>query len=150
VFVTRNNITDELQFVVKEINHGNSYHVERYTQEPLNLQVQSYLDQGFPQSYYPLIASGLFLRKNSVRVNRAFDYWYIEQTKWSIQDQLSLPFIIWKYNLSIALIQNFSIWKGPFHRHVGHISPSLSMFWVVVGICFFLITTFVCCKKKRI
>jgi len=112
----RSSIEDEKDFVVKRINE--KYIKVRYGDDNMEEQVQEYLNEGFPDNL--LIESGLFLRRNTEKVNRAFENWFIEQLKWSLQDQLSLPYILWKHNINFKLITEYDVYNGPFHKHMGH------------------------------
>jgi hypothetical protein len=115
----RTNIIDEMEFVYKGLADV-PYLKVRYTGEPMREQVQAYVQDGLKVKNAPLISAGLFIRRNSDKVNRAFDHWYIENTKWSIQDQLSLPYIIWKHSLRVNHIPGNLLLKGPFHSYGGH------------------------------
>jgi hypothetical protein len=55
--------------------------------------VTHYWNEGHP-AHWGLVHSGLLVRRNTARM-RAFDQaWWDEITKWSIQDQLSLPYLL--------------------------------------------------------
>lgn len=57
-------------------------------------QVQSYLDAGHPQ-HFGLAHGGFLVRRNTPEVQeRLNDRWWAEILRWSIQDQLSLPYVI--------------------------------------------------------
>jgi len=115
----RSSISEEMDFVYS--NLAQDYVRARYNSEPMREQVTAYLQDGFVPKAAPLIAAGLFIRRNSDKVNRAFEHWYIENTKWTIQDQLSLPYIIWKHNLRVKYIPGSFLYQGPFHLHTGHV-----------------------------
>jgi hypothetical protein len=115
----RNSIVDECNFVEHQLESGNPYLVARYTGQPMSAQVKSYLDSGFNPGF-GLFGGGLFIRKNTPKVNHAFDHWYIENTKWTIQDQLSLPYILWKHDLKFKVIDKNLLYLGPFHRFINH------------------------------
>lgn len=114
----RSSIVEEMEFVYQEM--ADEYIKVRYGKEPMRAQVQQYLQDGFVPKAVPLVAAGLFIRRNSDKVNRVFEHWYIENTKWTIQDQLSLPYIIWKHKLKVNYIPG-SFWNsGPFHVREHH------------------------------
>lgn len=114
---------EELEDVETAIANGFEYLRVRYGDESMRAQIDAYIDEGFPIDEYPLIASGMFIRRNAPHVNAAFDHWLIENFKWTIQDQLSLPYILWKHNLTFNMI-NGSIWSGAFYKHTGHVNPN--------------------------
>lgn len=115
----RNSIVDECNFVEQQMQAGNPYLVARYADQPMKAQVQSYLKDGFNPEF-GLYGGGLFIRKNTPKVNHAFDHWYIENTKWTIQDQLSLPYILWKHELKFKVLDKNLLYSGPFHRFINH------------------------------
>jgi hypothetical protein len=113
----RSSVVEEKNYVIQ--NMTNSYLNKRYINYDLNAQVESYLKEGFPDKD-DLIEAGLFLRKNTENVNKAFEHWFIEQVKWSIQDQLSLPYILWKHKINYKIITEYTVYDGPFHKYIGH------------------------------
>jgi GR25 family glycosyltransferase involved in LPS biosynthesis len=113
----RSSIVEENNYVNE--NMKTSYLNKRYSNYDLNAQVDSYLKDGFPDKD-GLIETGLFLRKNTENVNKAFEHWFIEQVKWSIQDQLSLPYILWKHKINYKIITDYTVYEGPFHKYIGH------------------------------
>jgi hypothetical protein len=115
----RNSIVDECNFVEQQMSFGNQYLVARYAGQPMKEQVQSYLREGF-NPRFGLYGGGLFIRKNTPKVNHAFDHWYIENTKWTIQDQLSLPYILWKHELKFKVIDKDLLYCGPYHLFSNH------------------------------
>lgn len=114
----RNRVIDELTHVEDEMKNGNKYLLDRYQHEPMRSQVESYIKEDFVDD--KLLFGAIFIRKNDPKVNVAFDNWFIENVKWSIQDQLSLPYIIWKYQLSVSIIPASFYWGGPYHKYIGH------------------------------
>jgi hypothetical protein len=70
----------------RDASHPNAKYDGQWTAE----QVASYREAGHPE-HWGLVHSGLIVRRNNPRV-LAFDQtWWDEITRWSIQDQLSLP-----------------------------------------------------------
>ena len=117
----RNNVQEELDYCVD--NMSDPYIKARYGNEPMITQVQDYVKQGYNPRSGGLVCCGLFIRKTTEKVNQAFDHWFIENVKWSIQDQLSFPYIAWKYNLNVKEIPNDkhqSIFESDYHRLGGH------------------------------
>jgi hypothetical protein len=116
----RSSIVQEYKFVVNRSASGDKYMKVRYDNEPMKAQVDAYIAEGFPTEERMLLSGGLFVRRNSPRVNAAFDHWFIENVKWTIQDQLSLPYILWKHNLTYKMI-NGNVRSGPHHKCNGHV-----------------------------
>lgn len=84
----------------------------KYQGLPLEEQVQHYFDEGLPRDY-GLHACGVILRDGDHReLGRK---WLLENFIWSYQDQLSLPYVRWKYNYKIDTIEldQYAQWNDP-------------------------------------
>lgn len=68
----------------------------KYAKEPLDEQVSFYRQEGFPENY-GLYECGVMARdmSNSV-VKKVGEMWLEQNLKWSYQDQVSLPYVLWK------------------------------------------------------
>lgn len=73
----------------------------KYKNWPIKDQVAHYFADGFPQDY-GLWAGGILVRDTSEIMKKFGDSWLNENVIWSIQDQISLPYLIWKYKLSVV------------------------------------------------
>ena len=91
------------------------YVQSRYAREPIRAQMASYARAGFNASAFPLLAAGVFIRRNSPRVNAAFDRWLLETVRWSVQDQLSLGFVLWSSGIRVKLLPREVLIHGPHH-----------------------------------
>lgn len=84
---TRNCITEELPAVAY------------YKKAPLDLinkQVQHYINDGLPIGL-GLWEAGLIVREvGSEQVNKVCEDWLKEVNQWSLRDQISLPYVLWK------------------------------------------------------
>ncbi len=119
----RRSVREELDFCTANI--AIPYQQARYGKEPMAAQVQDYERQGYDASSSGLVCCGLFIRRTTPKVNAAFEAWFIENVKWSIQDQLSLPYVAWKHKLRVVAVPNEaseSIFESAHHRLVGHAS----------------------------
>jgi hypothetical protein len=67
----------------------------QYRDEPLLAQADHYLSQGMPRNF-GLWAAGSIARRHSDRMRRFGDAWLEEMSRWTIQDQVSLPFLLWR------------------------------------------------------
>jgi hypothetical protein len=83
----RNNITDEM------LRAGT---LVKYNDEPMQIQAEAYVSQGLPPGN--LYAGGIIARKNKPITRSLMAAWWHENIKYSCQDQLSLPYIFWKFN----------------------------------------------------
>jgi len=66
----------------------------KYRDYNLRGQVQHYLQQGMPRRW-GLFACGTIGWRFDPKVKRLGARWYDENVRWSIQDQVSLPFLLW-------------------------------------------------------
>jgi hypothetical protein len=112
----RSCISDELDLIKKMIDSKDPYMIERYLGEPLTDQVQAYLaDPEFNDD--KLFAMGFFAY-NKLAIP-LLEEWFIHNVMWSIQDQISFPYVLSKHNISIKIIENGTIFKNNYvtHRH---------------------------------
>lgn len=92
----------------------------KYDGLPVFEQVEHYRRQGYAGS--ELYASGLLVRDNvDRRMRRLNQAWLAECLRWTYQDQLSLPYLLWRHNVQPALIP-YNLWDN----HLIEIQPHLS------------------------
>ena len=77
----------------------------KYRDHPMREQVQTYLDDGMPRNW-GLFACGSLGWVFTDRVKAFGERWYGEQVRWSIQDQVSLPYLLWDTGLP------FGTWRA--------------------------------------
>jgi hypothetical protein len=68
----------------------------KYAAWPLREQVESYAAEGFPK-HYGLWACGVVGWRFTDSAKEFGQEWLAEQRRWSIQDQISLPYLLWKH-----------------------------------------------------
>lgn len=84
----------------------------KYKDYPLREQLQSYVDDGMPE-HWGLFACGT-VGWNFTDETREFgERWYKEQVRWSIQDQVSLPYLLWSTGMQFGLWQA-NEYKNPY------------------------------------
>lgn len=76
-------------YAEREASHPNA----KYDDQPTAEQVAHYRAEGHPE-HWGLIHSGLLVRRNNARVRAFDDAWWAEIIRWSVQDQLSLPYVL--------------------------------------------------------
>jgi len=76
----------------------------KYRDYDMRGQVQHYLQQGMPRRW-GLFACGTVGYVFTPQVKRLGARWYDEQVKWSVQDQVSLPFLLWDSGLPFGTWQ---------------------------------------------
>ena len=87
---------------------------QKYSGEPLREQVERYKALGLGE--HQLWACGIQARNNQDPLIAKLDQlWFRECMRWSYQDQLSLPFVLWRMGLTPGTIPG-DIYVGPEHR----------------------------------
>jgi hypothetical protein len=86
-----------------------SHDMRKYHNEPIMAQAEAYRKAGMPTNW-GLWASGIICRRNDWG-DDLNQLWWAEHQKWSVQDQISLPYVLWKYklqffNCDLALYDN--------------------------------------------
>lgn len=73
-------------------------HMEKYTGLPIPEQVAFYRSQGYPENN-GLAACGIIVRDMRIpQVHKIGEDWWEENQRWSYQDQISFPYVLWKNN----------------------------------------------------
>jgi hypothetical protein len=92
--------------------------LSKYGGLPLAAQVAHYLEGGYPDGW-GLWAAGLIVRRTSPEVRAFGDAWLAEQVRWTIQDQLSEPPLLWRMGLEVATLPGPLIghWAFTLARH---------------------------------
>jgi len=97
----RSSIKGELDYMKQRMADGVSYLIGRYDGERMEQQVNNYLkDDGFEDTQ--LFLGGCFMYTKKLVENRDYNLmtdWFLHNTFYSIQDQLSLPYLINKHKV---------------------------------------------------
>jgi hypothetical protein len=106
----RDNVSEEVEV---------SKNMKKYASYPLQEQLNTYKEQGFRDDI-GLFACGVLARKHSPKNQEFGNAWLFENVRWSIQDQISFPYLVWQQSLEISLF-NADLWRGPltWKSHVG-------------------------------
>lgn len=67
----------------------------KYNGEPIDEQIAEYRNSGYPEKN-GLIETGCFVKLIDIPTNRIMEQWWHENIKYSYQDQISLPYVLWK------------------------------------------------------
>jgi hypothetical protein len=70
----------------------------------LNLQLKKYLDDKYPDKKGVLYSSGIILKENNKKINEMMEIWFLHNLLYTTRDQISLPYVLWKYNVSPSLV----------------------------------------------
>lgn len=83
-------------------------------------QVSDYLKEGYPLNY-GLYECGCIMRlHNDMAIKSLMSKWENEVLKYSVRDQLSFPYVCWKYGV-LPDICDLDINKNRWLVHTGHI-----------------------------
>lgn len=98
-----------------------SLEMRKYKGLPLREQVEHYRAQGYDGNN-GLYAAGILVRDSAnERIRRLGRLWMEENIRWSYQDQLSLPYLLWRLGLSPGIIPYY-LWDNPLFRVLSHMS----------------------------
>jgi hypothetical protein len=84
----------------------------KYRGMALVAQAAHYLEAGYPDTW-GLWAAGLIVRRTSPQIQQFGDAWLAEQIRWTVQDQLSEPPLLYWHGLDVATL------PGPLIGHWG-------------------------------
>ena len=99
----RNTISDELAAMLRAMRNGHSYLLSRYQGEPLAQQLKHYLaDPHFQDEQLFWMGCFAYRREAAPMLQE----WLLENITWTIQDQLSFPYVLARSGLSHALFPN--------------------------------------------
>ena len=98
------NIREELGFIQQEMDAGNGYISERYKGEPIQKQVEAYLnDSDFEDD--KLFASGVFIYRPTNQAKQFLTTWLMHCVLYSIEDQISFPYVMLKNDCDVRGIE---------------------------------------------
>lgn len=85
--------------------------LEKYKDLPIKEQVDYYFSQGMPERF-GLWACGLIMRDG--KHSDFGSKWMLENTLWTYQDQLSLPYVVWKekFKLDTITLNQYACFDG--------------------------------------
>ena len=84
--------------------------MSKYENQKILEQIINYYYKGYIDS--KLYEAGLFIFKNKEKMNNFFNDWWQEILKYSYQDQISLPFVLWKNNINPKILNEKEFIKG--------------------------------------
>lgn len=94
----------ECQDIYQEAAYSLQCWPHKYAGQPMLEQVAHYKEQGLPNPHR-MYAGGIHVRDNRATwTHRLNLLWFAECVKWSYQDQLSLPFVLWKLGRNCTVI----------------------------------------------
>jgi hypothetical protein len=102
----RNSVKQEADFVLDLMADGNQYLLNRYDGERIKEQVEYYSkDLTWNDNY--LFECGIFIYSKHIIENKDYNLmkeWFYHNCLWSVQDQLSLPYLVHKFNINYKIL----------------------------------------------
>lgn len=116
----RSSIKDELDFMNRLMSNNNNYLLSRYSGEDMDEQVSKYLsDDKFIDN--KLFSCGCFIYSKELVRNKEYNLmkeWFYHNVIYSIQDQLSLPYLLQKFKINYNTF-DFNILNSDVMTHIG-------------------------------
>ena len=115
----RNSVLEEGKYVHYNILKNNKYLIERYKGEPIIEQVNSYMvDTSFKDSN--LFSLGFFIFNKRIIENKNYNVmtdWFFHNCYWTIQDQLSFPYLLHKHNINYTTFE-YGVLNNPYASYI--------------------------------
>ena len=101
--------------VKREIAESRKF--SKYDSFPLEKQYEAYCQQGFTDNV-GLWACGVIARRHTERNAQFGNAWFVENVRWSIQDQISFSYLVWKMDFQVETFDE-KLWRSPlkFEKH---------------------------------
>ena len=100
-------------------------------------QILNYAVKGMPQNY-GLSENSIIIRKhNKSNIKKFMERWWYEITRKSHRDQISLPFLLWKYKFQVLMLNENKRQGNHFSFKEKKISKDL--FSYIKGICWIIL-----------
>jgi len=100
----RDTMKEETDYIEKKLKEGNNYITSRYKNGLHKEQLADCLmDKDFHDTR--LYASTVFMYKDSAQVREMFRLWWIHTSRYFTVDQIALPYVLWKSNLNVNMIE---------------------------------------------
>jgi hypothetical protein len=90
----------------------------KYFDQPIDEQIEAYRTEGYPVEN-GLVATGLIARSTSADLTAINEGWWNENIRWSYQDQLSLPLVLWRLGRRYDPVQK-NLWTNEWFDWIPH------------------------------
>lgn len=112
----RQTILQELEFME---GLWDEYLSSRYEGEPMREQVETYLkDPQFRDTF--LCTMGAFIYRNTPRAQKTLKEWFMQNCLWSVQDQLSFPYVVQVKGCEINVMKEHPLQNEYVKYHWSH------------------------------
>lgn len=95
--------------------------MEKYFDQPVEAQAAHYKKEGLPDNW-GLWATGFIVRARGSRAAELGRRWLHEQIRWSYQDQVSQPYVLWANEFPPPDQLEGDLWGNPHVYFEGHAS----------------------------
>lgn len=114
----RPNIRQEVRYLRKGLREQSNYLVSRYDQEWHKEQYETYqADKEFKDDL--LVNGGIFLYRNTPKVQEMFKEWFYQVCRYNVQDQISFPYVLKKSGIKIKVLDHeYDKWE--YIKHEKH------------------------------
>lgn len=113
----RTTVKQEVDYVEHQMAIGNKYMISRYEGERMRDQLNHYYkDESYVDDL--LVATGCFIYSKRLVENRNYNLmkeWFYHNAYWSIQDQISFPYLLKKFQVDYNWFDT-GIYDNPFFR----------------------------------
>lgn len=103
------------------LQEGQGRFNDKWLQKELSEQQKFYEEEGLPKDT-PLYECNFIIARNTPKVNRLMEAWWSEICRWQWRDQVSFPYVLWKYGKDIKMktinegnIRNHKLFKYADH-----------------------------------
>lgn len=105
----RSTIREEVDYIEKKLNEGNRYIASRYQNGLHREQLEEIMNTGYEDNI--LYHSGVFIYRNTERVQAMLKDWWYEGTRYFTCDQVALPYLMRKHGLIVRIL------SGPIYQN---------------------------------
>lgn len=86
----------------------------KYAGQPMREQIDAYVADGFPERW-GLFACGVMAWRFTPEARAFGEEWLGEQYRWTIQDQISLPYLLWREGMAFDVFRAHQ-YQNPYFR----------------------------------
>lgn len=97
----RNFVHEEFTFMFDNIHIP---YLEKYINEPFQEQLEVYKKTCSDFQNLPLYEMGCFMYKNNERMRKTMKEWFYHNARYSIQDQLSIPYVLDMFRPHVGIL----------------------------------------------
>jgi hypothetical protein len=93
--------------------------MRKYDGQPVSEQVAAYRAEGFPEKAGLMAATLIARSTRHPKIQRINEAWWAENVRWTYQDQLSLPVVLWRLGHDYDKVR-LNLWDNPWFDRLEH------------------------------